>query len=48
MPGEPGTDDRVEIFSQLQQILINVGGGVKYDKEKNVLGFYSCWTVDEG
>lgn len=39
----------VERFSQLQQILINVGGGgVKYDKEKNVLGFYSCWALDEG
>lgn len=40
MPGESGSDDSVEIFSQPQQILINVGGGAKYDKEKNVLGFF--------
>lgn len=29
MPGKSATDDSVEKFSQLQQILINVGGGVK-------------------
>lgn len=40
MPRESGSDDSVETFSQLQQILINVGGGVKNDKEKNVLGFF--------
>lgn len=48
MPGKSATDDSVEKCSQLQQILINVRGDVKYDKEKNVLGFCSCWALDEG
>lgn len=48
MPGKSGTDDSVEKFSQIQQILINVGSGIKYDKEKNFLGFYSYWALYKG
>lgn len=48
MPSKSGADDRVEKCCQLQQILINAGGGVKYEEEKNALVFYLCWKLDEG
>lgn len=38
---KPGTDERVQ-KCQLQQMLMNVGSGGKYDdEEENVLGLYS-------
>lgn len=35
-----GTDERVQ-KCQLQQMLMNVGSGGKYDDEEDVLGLYS-------